>query len=152
MEIWIDADACPAAIKEILYKAAIRTSTKTTLVSNSPLRIPKSEFLSFILVKAGADVADSEIVEQMQEGDLVITADIPLADRVIEKGGTALDPRGELYTADNIKSRLSTRDFMDSLRSAGIETGGPPTLNAGNKQEFANNLDRILTKHKASNA
>jgi uncharacterized protein YaiI (UPF0178 family) len=96
MKIWVDADACPAVIKEILYKAANRTSTEMTLVSNSPLRIPGSDVITFILVKAGADVADSEIVNRMQEGDLVITADIPLADRVIEKGGTALDPRGEL--------------------------------------------------------
>ena len=147
MKIWIDGDACPVVIKEILFKAAQRTNTQLTLVANRPVPIPRSACISFQQVAAGADVADNEIVRQLAANDLVITADIPLAAKVIEKNGHALDPRGELYTTENIKSRLSMRDFMDSLRSNGIETGGPPPLSKGNHQAFANQLDRFLTRY-----
>ncbi len=148
MIIWVDADACPAVVKEILFKAAQRTGIQLTLVANRPIRIPRSPCITFKLVPAGADVADNEIVHQMTANDLVITADIPLAARVIEKKGHALDPRGELYTVENIQSRLSMRDFMDSLRSNGIETGGPAPLSKGNRQAFANQLDTLLTRYR----
>jgi uncharacterized protein YaiI (UPF0178 family) len=147
MKIWIDGDACPVVIKEILFKAAQRTSTELTLVANRPVRIPRSSCISFQQVPAGADVADNEIIRQLTANDLVITADIPLAAKVIEKNGHAIDPRGELYTTENINSRLSMRDFMDSLRSSGIETGGPPPLSKGSHQAFANQLDRFLTRY-----
>ena len=147
MNIWIDADACPAVIKEILFKAAERTKLPLTLVANSPIRIPRSQYIKFIQVPAGADVADSEIVKLLTAGDLVITADIPLAAEVIENGGHALNPRGELYTTDNIRERLDMRDFMDSLRSDGIDTGGPPALNQKNRQNFANSLDKFLSNY-----
>jgi len=146
MKIWVDADACPGVIKEILFKAAERTGVQTTLVANHPMRIPSSSLIHFIRVPSGLDVADNEIVKRMSSGDLVITADIPLAAEVIEKGGLALNPRGELYTEDDIRSRLSMRDFMDSLRSSGVETGGPPVLHARDRQAFANILDRLLHK------
>lgn len=146
MKIWVDADACPGVIKEILFRAAKRTGLEMTLVANQPLRIPQAENISFILVKAGLDVADNEIVKNMQKDDLVITADIPLAANVIENGGLALNPRGELYTSENIRSRLSMRDFMESLRSAGVETGGPPALNNADRKAFADNLDKLLTR------
>ena len=147
MKIWVDADACPVVIKEILFKAAERTGVQTTLVANQPMRIPVSSCISFIQVPAGFDVADNEIVKRLGLGDLVITADIPLAAEVIEKGGQALGPRGELYTVDTIKSRLSMRDFMDSLRASGVDTGGPPVLNQGDRQAFANQLDKLLSKY-----
>ena len=146
MDIWVDADACPFVIKEILYKAADRTGTLTTLVANKYLRVPKSRFIKFLIVGSGFDVADNEIVKQMKSGDLVITADIPLASQVINKGGLALNPRGELYTEDNIGERLSVRDFMDSLRSSGIETGGPPPMSQKERQLFANNLNSVLVR------
>lgn len=145
MKIWVDADACPAVIKEILFKAAERTGLQLTLVANHPMRIPRSRCINFLQVAAGLDVADSEIVKRLGCGDLVITADVPLAAQVIEKGGVALNPRGELYTDDNVRSCLSMRDFMDSLRASGIETGGPPTLNQSDRQKFANQLDKLLT-------
>ncbi len=147
MKIWVDADACPAVIKEILYRAAERTGLQLTLVANRPMRIPSSPCIKFIQVAAGFDVADNEIVKRVSSDDLVITADIPLAAEVIEKGGYALNPRGELYTADTIRDRLSMRDFMDSLRSSGIDTGGPPTLSQRDRQSFANNLDKFLTRY-----
>ncbi|MBU0961988.1 MAG: YaiI/YqxD family protein [Proteobacteria bacterium] len=147
MKIWVDADACPVVIKEILFKAAERTGVQMSLVANQPMRIPPSSCITFILVGAGSDVADNEIVKRLGAGDLVITADIPLAAAVIEKGGYALNPRGELYTTENIKSRLSMRDFMDSLRANGVETGGPPVLNQNDRQSFANQLDKFLAKY-----
>lgn len=145
MHIWVDADACPKIIKEILYRAAVRTKTSMTLVANQPLYTPPSPFIKKKLVGAGFDVADQAIIQHAEKGDLVITADIPLADAVIDKGCVALDPRGELYTKHNIKQRLSTRNLNAELRSAGLITGGPGTL--GNKETlaFANCLDKFLT-------
>jgi len=134
-------------IKEILFKAAERTAIKLTLVANQPVRVPPSRFISSIQVGSGFDVADNEIVERLEAGDLVITGDIPLAADVIEKGGHALSPRGERYTADNIKARLNIRDFMDTLRGSGIDTGGPPALNQGDRKAFADHLDRLLVQN-----
>ena len=147
MKIWVDADACPVVIKDILFKAAERTQIPMTLVANHAIRIPSSKIINFMQVSHGFDVADDEIVSRLNAGDLVITSDIPLADEAITKGATCLSPRGELYTKANIKSRLNMRDFMDSLRSSGVDTGGPPALNQGDRKEFANHLDRILTKY-----
>lgn len=146
MKIWVDADACPAVVKDILYKAAERTRLRLILVANTSFRTPQSSFIHFVHVRQGADKADNEIVQKVEPGDLVITADIPLAARVLEKGAVALNPRGEVYTEENIKERLSTRDFLEDLRSSGVETGGPPALSERNKQRFANSLDQILTK------
>lgn len=146
MKIWVDADACPSVIKEILFKAAERTGLTLTLVANQTIRIPDSSCIHFVKVGAGMDVADMEIVKRLDAGDLVITADIPLAAEVIAKGGIALNPRGELYTEDDIQSRLSMRDFMDSLRNSGVDTGGPAPLRPNDRAAFANNLDRILAK------
>jgi uncharacterized protein YaiI (UPF0178 family) len=147
MKIWVDADACPTVIKDILFRAARRTGVALTLVANQPVRIPASHCIKFIQVAPGFDVADNEIVKRLAAGDLVITADIPLAAEVVDKGGYALNPRGELYTADNIRARLNMRDFMDTLRSSGIATGGPPVLGHSERRSFANQLDRILTRH-----
>lgn len=147
MKIWVDADACPVVIKDILFKAAERTGIHVTLVANQPIRTPPSRFISTIQVASGYDVADNEIVERVQSGDLVITGDIPLANDVLEKGGFALSPRGERYTAENIKARLNIRDFLDTLRGSGIDTGGPPSLNQADRKSFADHLDRILAKH-----
>jgi uncharacterized protein YaiI (UPF0178 family) len=144
MQIWVDADACPNVIKEIIFRAANRTRITTILVSNQPIRIPTSPFIQNRIVLAGFDVADAKIIQEVNAGDLVVTADIPLADAVIEKGGFALNPRGELYTANNIKQRLSVRDFADSLRSSGVNTGGPPKLGKKDLQAFANCLDQFL--------
>lgn len=146
MKIWVDADACPNVIKEILFRAADRTQTPLTLVANQPMRTPASKNIDSIQVPGGFDVADNEIVKRLQPDDLVITADIPLAAEVVEKGGNAINPRGERYTKENIKQRLSMRNFMDELRSSGVNTGGPPTLNQGDRQAFANQLDRLLTQ------
>ncbi len=146
MKIWVDADACPVVIKEILFRAAQRTGIQLTLVANQQVRIPPSRNISFIQVSQGFDVADDEIVKRSETGDLVITADIPLAAEAIEKGAIALNPRGELYTTENIKDRLQMRDFMDTLRSSGIQTGGPPPLDQGDRQAFANQLDRWLAR------
>jgi uncharacterized protein YaiI (UPF0178 family) len=146
MKIWVDADACPAVIKDILFKAAERTGIQLTLVANHPLRIPPSPCIQFIQVTSGLDVADNEIVKKLSVGDLVITADIPLAAEVIARGGHALNPRGELYSSDNIRTRLSMRDFMDSLRGSGVDTGGPPALSQRDRQSFANQLDKFLTR------
>ena len=147
MKIWVDADACPVVIKEILFKAAERTGLQLTLVANQPVRIPYSRFISFVQVSSGFDVADNEIVKRLSTGDLVITGDIPLAADVIDKGGQALSPRGEMFTAENIKARLNIRDFMDTLRGSGIDTGGPPALNHNDRKSFADHLDRILAKY-----
>ncbi|MCH7679019.1 YaiI/YqxD family protein [candidate division KSB1 bacterium] len=147
MKIWVDADACPVAIKNILYRAAKRTGVQLTLVANRPLRIPSSPGIKMIQVASGFDVADNEIVKRLGIGDLVITSDIPLAAEVIEKGGYALNPRGELYSADNIRALLNMRDFMDTLRASGIDTGGPPELSQSDRKSFADHLDKLLTKH-----
>lgn len=146
MKIWVDADACPVVIKDILFRAAERTGTQTTLLANHYLKTPPSKFISFIQVGSGFDVADNEIVKRASSGDLVITADIPLADEVISQGCIALNPRGELYTKENIRQRLNMRDFMDTLRSSGIETGGAPPISQSDRQAFANNLDKMLAK------
>ena len=147
MKIWVDADACPGVIKDILFRAAERTGVELTLVANHSIPIPKSRHIKFLQVRSGFDVADNEIVKRLDAGDLVITADIPLAADVIDKGGYALNPRGELYTANNIRARLNMRDFMDTLRASGIDTGGPPALSQGDRQSFANHLDKILTRY-----
>jgi len=147
MNIWVDADACPNVIKEILYRAAERLQTPLILVANSFLRTPPSRYIRAIRVGAGFDVADNRIVLDMADGDLVITADIPLAAEVVAKGGHALNPRGELYTTENIQERLTMRNFMDELRGAGVETGGPATLSQKDRQAFANRLDQFLCKH-----
>jgi len=147
LKIWVDADACPVVIKEILFKAAERTGVTVTLVANQPVRVPPSRFIKFVQVASGFDVADNEIVNRSDEGDLVITADIPLAADVIEKGALALSPRGEMYTTENIKARLNMRDFMDTLRGSGIDTGGPPALNQNDRKAFADHLDRLLARH-----
>jgi len=147
VKIWVDADACPVVIKEILFKAANRVKLSMTLVANHRLRIPPSPYIDFVQVGQGFDVADNVIVQRLQPGDLVVTQDISLAAEVIEKGGIALNPRGELYTLENIRQRLNMRDFMESLRSSGIQTGGPAALNQNDRQAFANQLDRLLRKH-----
>lgn len=149
MKIWVDADACPVVIKEILFRAAERTRLSLTLVANQAVHTPPSRYIKMIQVGSGFDVADNEIVKRMTPGDLVITSDIPLAAEVIEKEGIALNPRGELYTTDNIKNRLTMRDLMDTLRSSGIDTGGPSALNQGDRKAFANQLDKLLSKHAA---
>ncbi len=146
MQIWVDADACPKAIKQILFRAAERVQVRLTLVANRPLRIPRSGFVRSMQVPAGFDVADNRIVELVQKGDLVVTADIPLAALVVSKGGHALDPRGDLYTEENIPERLATRNLMDELRSTGTETGGPASFNPSDRQAFANQLDRLLAR------
>ncbi|MCW8908311.1 MAG: YaiI/YqxD family protein [Sedimenticola sp.] len=146
MQIWVDADACPNVIKEILYRAAERVGVPLILVANQPLRTPPSQYIRSIQVAAGFDVADNEIVRQLEPGDLVITADIPLAAEVLEKGGEAINPRGERYTRDTIRERLAMRDLMDELRGSGIQTGGPPALDKGDRQAFANQLDRLLAR------
>jgi uncharacterized protein YaiI (UPF0178 family) len=146
MQIWVDADACPVVVKEILFRAAERTKIQLTLVANQAIQVPRSPFISTKQVGSGFDVADDYIAEQVAEGDLVITADIPLAAEVIEKGGEALNPRGERYTEENIRQRLAMRDFMDTMRSSGIQTGGPPPLNQTDRRNFANELDRFLAK------
>jgi uncharacterized protein YaiI (UPF0178 family) len=147
MKIWVDADACPVAIKEILFRAAKRTGICTTLVANQTLQIPPSPHLEFVRVGAGFDVADDAIVQRAERNDLVVTSDIPLAAEVIEKGACALSPRGELYDDSNIKDRLTMRDFMDNLRGSGINTGGPAALSAKDKKSFANQLDQYLAKN-----
>jgi uncharacterized protein YaiI (UPF0178 family) len=144
MNIWVDADACPVAIKEILFRAAEREKIQVTFVANQLIKVPPAKFIKSVQVKSGFDVADNEIVKRVGRGDLVITSDIPLADEVITKGGHALSPRGELFTSENIKARLNMRDFMDTLRGSGIQTGGPPPLSQSERQKFANHLDRLL--------
>lgn len=144
MQIWVDADACPNVIKEVLFRAADRTGMMVTLVANQPLKTPPSKFIRTLQVASGFDVADNEIVQRVEKNDLVVTADIPLAAEVIEKGGIALNPRGERYTPDTIRERLNMRDFMDTMRASGIQTGGPSTLNQRDRQQFANELDKWL--------
>ncbi|WP_211460807.1 YaiI/YqxD family protein [Collimonas silvisoli] len=146
MQIWVDADACPSVIKEILFRAADRLQIAVILVANKLLRVPPSRFVKAIQVTAGFDVADREIVRMLQLGDLVITADIPLAADVLEKGGHALNPRGEFYTKDNIQQHLTMRNFMDELRSSGVETGGPAAFSHNDRHLFAAQLDRFLQK------
>jgi uncharacterized protein YaiI (UPF0178 family) len=146
MQIWVDAVACPGAIKDILFRAAERAKVQVTLVANKALRIPPSPYLRVVQVPAGFDVADKRIVEQLAPDDLVITADIPLAAAAIEKNAHALNPRGELYTKDTIRERLSMRNFMDELRGSGVTTGGPAALNQRDRQAFANSLDSFLAK------
>jgi len=145
--IWIDADACPNVIKEILFRAADRVQLPLTLVANSKIQHPRSEYINAIKVAAGADVADAYIIDHAEPGDLAITADIPLAAGLIEKGGFALNPRGEMYTSENIRSALSMRNFMDDLRGNGVITGGPAAFSQTDRQNFANQLDRFLTRH-----
>ena len=147
MQIWVDADACPKAVKEIIYRAAGRVQVHATFVANATLMLPRSEFLHFLKVGAGFDVADREIAERLQPGDLVITADIPLAAEAIDRGGYALNPRGEFYTKENVKAALSMRNFMDGLRGAGTPTGGPAAFSHADRTAFANQLDRFLTRH-----
>lgn len=146
MKLWVDADACPRAVKEIVYRAAQRLKIHTTLVANQFLSVPKSPYLKAIQVPSGFDVADQHIVTEMSKNDLVITADIPLAAEVVGLGAVALNPRGTFYTAENIQSHLARRNFMEELRSAGTLTGGPPTLAKTDIQAFANQLDRYLAK------
>ena len=146
MKIWVDADACPAVIKEILFRAAKRTGVELVLVANQPLRTPPAPNIRTLQVASGFDVADNEIARRVSSGDLVITADIPLAAEVIANGGMALNPRGELYSADDIRARLTMRDLMDTLRASGIHTGGPPAISQADRKSFADNLDRLLAR------
>ncbi|SUB66183.1 YaiI/YqxD family protein [Photobacterium damselae] len=147
MKIWVDADACPNVVKEILFRVANRVGVQVTLVANQFIRVPASAHIRSIQVEAGFDVADNYIVQQIEAGDLVITADIPLADEVITKNGHALNPRGEMYTKETIKQRLQMRDFMETLRSSGIQTGGPAPLSQADRQNFANKLDSFIAKN-----
>lgn len=148
MRIWVDADACPAVARDILFRAANRTGVQLTLVANQPLNVPASKHINTLQVPKGFDIADDEIVKRVEAGDLVITSDIPLAAAVIEKGGHALSPRGEMHTTENIRAKLNMRDFMDTMRSSGVEMGGGPSAyGQRDKQEFANNLDRFLTRY-----
>jgi uncharacterized protein YaiI (UPF0178 family) len=147
MQIWVDADACPVVIREILFRAAERTGVRMTLVANKPVRLAAIPHVQFIQVPPGFDAADKRIVELMSAGDLVITADVPLAAAAIEKGGVALNPRGELYTRENVRERLSVRNFLDELRGSGVNTGGPAALSQRERQMFANQLDRLLARH-----
>ena len=146
MHIWIDADACPRPVKEVLYRVAQKRRTLVTLVANQPLTVPRSPYLRVLVVPGGFDVADNEIVRRVSAGDLVVTADIPLAALVIERGAQAIDPRGDAYTPDNVRERLSVRNFMADLRSAGVETGGARAFSARDTQMFANALDRCLAR------
>ncbi len=144
MKIWIDADACPVVIKEILFRAAERTQTLTTLVANQYINIPNSQWIRMVQVPSGFDVADNEIVKRAQPNDLVITSDIPLAAEVIEKGVHVISPRGEQFTVDNVRQRLNMRDFLETMRSSGVQTGGPPPLNQNDRKRFADKLDKLL--------
>ena len=146
MHIWVDADACPVSVKEILYRAAERSQIEMTLVANKPLQAPRSPFIRSLQVARGFDVADNEIAKRLAPGDLVVTADVPLAADVIARGGHALNPRGELYTRDTIEERLSTRDFLAKLRETGVQTGGPAALDQADRKRFANQLDRFLVR------
>ena len=151
MKIWVDADACPVVIKEILFKASQRTRIPMTLVANHSMRTPNLSWINLLQVESGFDVADNEIVNRLQAGDLVITSDIPLAAEVIDNKGHALNPRGTFYTVENIKQHLNMRDFMDTLRGSGIDTGGPSSMSANERREFANQLDRFLQQYSNSN-
>ncbi len=145
-QIWVDADACPVVIREIITRAANRTQTQATFVANNAVNIQKTPHVSAVQVEQGFDIADNWIVTKVQQGDLVVTQDIPLADEVITLGATALGPRGQRYTKENIKARLNMRDFMETMRSSGIQSGGPPPLSKGDRQQFANELDRWLAR------
>lgn len=147
MQIWVDADACPNVIKQILFQAADRLQISTTLVANQLLTTPPSRFIKAIQVASGFDVADQEIIKRMVAGDLVITGDIPLASDVLEKGGYALNPRGSFYTSENIRDQLNMRKFMEDLRNSGVDTGGPATFSQADRQAFANQLDRFLSNN-----
>jgi uncharacterized protein YaiI (UPF0178 family) len=147
MKIWVDADACPNVIKEILFKAAQRTGLDLILVANQFVRLPAAKNITRLQVHQGFDVADDEIVKRCEEGDLVITSDIPLAAEVIAKGAAALSPRGEMFSKENIGSRLNIRDFMDTMRASGVQTGGPAAMSTQEKQQFANHLDRYITQN-----
>jgi len=146
MQIWVDADACPAVIKEMLYRAADRVKVRVVLVANRPLRTPSSPWIRSVQVARGLDVADDHIASAMAPGDLVVTADIPLAAAVVERGGYALNPRGEFYSPDNVRELLDMRNFMEGLRASGVETGGPPAFSQADRQSFANQLDRFITR------
>jgi uncharacterized protein YaiI (UPF0178 family) len=146
IQVWVDADACPVAIKQILFRAAVRTRVPVTLLANHPLTIPASPYINFVQVQKGFDVADDEIVLRASPGDLVVTSDIPLAAEVVAKGCLALNPRGELYTQDNVRARLNMRDFMATMRDAGVQTGGAATLSQADRQLFASKLDSLLAK------
>lgn len=146
MKIWVDADACPKVVKEVLFKTAIRLNIPLVLVANSYMNIPHHALISFVKVESGADVADMYIADHVEINDLVITADIPLAAEVVKKGTLAINPRGELYDEENIGERLSMRDFMKELREGGMITGGPDSFNTKDKANFANSLNKILAK------
>ncbi len=148
MQIWVDADACPGVIKEILFRAAQRAQVMTTLVANKLLRVPPSPFIRALQVPSGFDVADNRIVQELQPDDLVITADIPLAAQVIERNAHALNPRGEFYSRDNIRERLAMRNFMEELRGSGVDISGPSTFSQSDRAAFAAQLDRFLAKHR----
>lgn len=152
MHIWVDADACPGVIKEILFRAAQRTGIMTVLVANQLLRVPASPCIRAFQVPAGFDVADNMIVQELKPGDLVITADIPLAAQVIERGGHAINPRGEIYTVDNIRQRLTMRNFMEELRGSGVDISGPSVFSQSDRQAFAAQLDRFLSRLPPRNA
>ena len=148
MKIWVDADSCPVVVREILFKAATRTGVELTLVANQPMQKPSEPNIRTLQVPRGFDVADDEIVKRVEAGDLVITSDIPLAAEVIEKGAHALSPRGEMHSTENIRARLNMRDFLDTMRASGVDTGGgPAAYGQRDKQNFANELDRFLTRH-----
>ena len=150
MHIWVDGDACPVAIKELLFKAAVRVRIQVTVVANEKLRVPASEFIQILVVGSGANIADKQIVELVAAGDLVVTGDVPLAAHVVEKGATALGPRGELYNAENMGERITMRNLMDELRGNDLVTGGPAPFSTKHKQAFANQLDRLLAKRRPS--
>lgn len=148
VKIWVDADACPTVIKEILFRAAERAQMLVTLVANQHIHTPPSRYIQFMRVNPGFDVADNEILQRLEPNDLVVTGDIPLAAEVIKSGGHALNPRGELYTVENIRARLNMRDFMESLRSSGIQTGGPQPFGPKERMAFANQLDKYIQRQK----
>jgi len=147
MQIWVDSDACPKIIKEIIFRASIRTKTITTLVANRPMYTPVSPYIRLLTVEMGFDVADGEIVKRLEAGDLVITSDIPLAHEVIQKKGLALSPRGEMYTTENIQARLAIRDYAETLRASGVHTDGPAAFSQSDRQNFSNRLDKFLSTH-----
>jgi len=146
MKIWVDADACPVAIKEILFRASTRTGVKLTLIANQRVHIPRSPHIKMLQVPSGFDIADNEIVKRMEPGDLVITSDIPLAAEVVDNDGFVLSPRGERFTKDNIRARLNMRDFLESMRASGVETGGPSAFSQSDRKAFGNQLDKLLAK------
>ncbi len=147
MHIWVDADACPAVVREILFRAAERTGTPLTLVANQAVRVPPSRLIRTVRVASGFDAADDTIVARLQAGDLVITADIPLAAEALERGAHALNPRGEVYSPDTIRAKRAMRDFMDTMRGSGLHSGGPSSYGQAERKAFADSLDRLLTRH-----